>query len=90
MKRYRKRSVAGVAVFAAAAVTTAGLPAGTAAAQPAPAAALAARNVVVLLHDQLASTPVAAGPHRNALASAAQNQVLDGVAGPRPTHLRHS
>jgi hypothetical protein len=93
-----RRSAALTAVVASVLMIGTGFGQGTAGAAPGvrPAAAAGSggggtEKVIVVLHDQLPSTPVRRSDMdaRRSLARSSQNDVLDTLAGPSPAHVTH-
>jgi len=92
MRVTRRSIITVVAVAGATALAVAGPSAANAAPKPARAAAAnAPENVIVVLHDQLASTP--ANKHdmssRRARATSTQDAVLSNLGGAAPKNVKH-
>src|SRR5437879_2241570 len=81
-------AIPGVAALAAAAVVAGGHSAGAA---PKAASGGAGQNVIVVLHDQLGTSPAtkAQATTRRSRATSAQDTVLSRLPGAKPTHVKH-
>ena len=89
---HARRTITILTAAVTAALSLAGVSTADAAPTPSPAAAAnASQNVIVVLRDQLASTP--ASKHdmspRRARATSAQDAVLSRLTGTAPTHVKH-
>ena len=90
--RHARRTITILTAAITGAISLAGVSSAHAAPTPSPAnAGNASQNVIVVLRDQLASTPASKRDMspRRARATSAQDAVLNRLTGTAPTHVKH-